>query len=273
MDYVIGDIHGCYDQLMHLLDAINYDESQDCLWFTGDFINRGPDSLAVLRFVSSLKTPAKAVLGNHDLHFLACYYGNKKVDIKFKTYHELSAAHDINDIAQWLINQPLAIYDQTFDVLLTHAGICPSWSLQQALKYAQEVEQALKCGNARESYFNYMYGNEPVVWSEDLKAGERLRIITNYLTRMRYLAKDSQQLLLQYNSLTDDQNAAPWFEFIPKKSSLPLLLFGHWAALEGQVKRAGIIGLDTACYYGKWLTALCLQTKKKYKVAGYDFQT
>ena len=144
MDYVIGDIHGCYEPLMRLLDKINFNESQDSLWFCGDFINRGPDALAVLRFVSSLEQKPRVVLGNHDLHFLAVYYGAKKRDPHFDSLDPILNAPDVDALATWLVSQPLAIYEASFNVLLTHAGICPAWSVENTLSYAAEVEAQLQ---------------------------------------------------------------------------------------------------------------------------------
>lgn len=266
MDYAIGDIHGCYDQLMQLLDHIQFDDTNDRLWFSGDFVNRGPDALAVLRFVSSLKTKPMVVLGNHDIHFLAVFYGVQKVHPKFDNFDDLFKAFDIGELAEWLAQQRLAIYDQSLDVLLTHAGICPSWSLSKALRYAKEVEQVLSDPKQRLDYLSIIYGNEPSVWSEQLQGGARLRLITNYLTRMRYLDKTNHRLLLQYNTLTSDKQAVPWFECIEPQPNNRLLLFGHWAALKGQVNRQDIIGLDTGCYYGGVLTAVELVSRTKYQV-------
>ena len=272
MDYVIGDVHGCYEQLMQLLEIIAYDPDKDCLWFTGDFMNRGPFSLEVLRFVSSLTIKPKIVLGNHDLHFLASFFLNKNVSKKNTIYYQLISAPDIHEIIDWLIHQKLAIYESDLNILLTHAGICPTWTVKQVIGYAREVESALQDPKTRINYFESLYGNKPDQWSEDLTDGTRLRVITNYLTRMRYLDKHSWALRLEYNALTDNPEVIPWFECIAKSSGLPTLLFGHWAALEAKTNRSDIIGLDTACYYGKWLSAYCLQTKRIVRVVGIDYQ-
>ncbi len=268
MDYVIGDVHGCYQPLMRLLDKIKFDENVDSLWFCGDFVNRGPDALSVLRFVSTLKVQPCVVLGNHDLHFLAVYYGVKKKHPHFDAFDELIDAPDVANLVNWLQCQRLAIYNKSLNVLLTHAGICPNWSLQQTLDCAKEVELALQNPNQIKTYLLEMYGNEPSLWCDDIKGHERLRLITNYLTRMRYLDKQSHHLLLQHKTLTDDETASPWFDFVEPRRFGCDLMFGHWAALDGRVSKPGIFGLDTGCYFGGSLTAMCIQTKQKYQVPG-----
>jgi len=270
MDYVIGDIHGCYLSLMTLLDKINFNERQDRLWFCGDFVNRGPDALAVLRFISSLSQAPRVVLGNHDLHFLAVYYGAKKANADVGLLAPILNARDVDDLASWLVGQSLAIYDKTFNILLTHAGICPAWTIENTLTYAAEVEMALKDPVKRKLYFNRMYGNEPSLWGNSITGAERLRLITNYLTRMRYLDKNTQKLLMQYNTLTDDKAAKPWFDFISPDKLKCDLVFGHWAALKGNVNTVNIHALDTGCCYGGVLTALCLQTRQKIQVPGLN---
>lgn len=262
MDYVIGDVHGCFAQLMQLLEKIDFDEQVDRLWFTGDLINRGPAPLEVLLFVSSLKKTPNVVLGNHDLHFLAVYYGQQKIHPKFDNFDDLLKSADVDELANWLRSQRLAIYEPSLNILLTHAGICPSWTIEQTLAYANEVETILREPQHFKRYLQSMYGNEPALWSDNLKGLPRLRLITNYLTRMRYLDLNNQQLLLQYNTLTSDINAKPWFDFIDYSKIRVDLVFGHWAALQGKVNKPHIYGVDTGCYYGGSLTALCLQTRK-----------
>lgn len=266
MDYVIGDLHGCYEALQLLLKKINFDEFKDRLWFCGDFVNRGPDALSVLRFVSSLKVKPCVVLGNHDLHFLAVYFGVKKSHSKYDAFDKLLSAPDIEFLVQWLLSQNLAVVDLKLGFLLTHAGICPTWKYDKVLALASEVETALRDPLARIEYFSNMYGNLPDTWHDDLAGCERLRVITNYLTRMRYLDKKTHALLLQHKTITSAENAVPWFELtIPSYVGCELL-FGHWAAMKGNVTTAGIYGLDTGCYFDGTLTAMCLQTKEKHQI-------
>lgn len=270
MDYIIGDLHGCYVPLMRLLDKINFDDAADRLWFCGDFVNRGPDPLKVLRFIYSLKNKPKIVLGNHDLHFLAVYYGAQTRHAQFDLFDEVLNAPEVETLTAWLTIQPLALYDSDFNVLLTHAGICPAWSLEQTLSYAAEVGSVLSDPLQRKAFFGGMYGDQPALWSDKLKGIERLRLITNYLTRMRYLDNKTQELLLQHSTLTDDDNAIPWFECLNTQTLTCSLVFGHWAALQGKLDSDVIYGLDTGCYFGGPLTALCLQTKEQIQVKGLD---
>jgi bis(5'-nucleosyl)-tetraphosphatase (symmetrical) len=262
MDYAIGDVHGCYSSLMSLLDKLNFNDRTDRLWFTGDFVNRGADALSVLRFISSLSCKPNVVLGNHDLHFLAVYFGAQQAHPRFDLFDDLLNATDIEALVLWLLKQKLAIYEPTLNFLMTHAGICPDWTLPQTLSYAKEIELALSQPLSRFNYFEQMYGNEPALWSDELSGGIRLRVLTNYLTRMRYLDKNSQQLLLAYKTLSTDEHVKPWFDFIKPDKLGVELIFGHWAALKGRVNRENIYGIDTGCYFGGPLTALCLQTKQ-----------
>lgn len=262
MDYAIGDLHGCYDALQLLLEKLDFNEHSDRLWFTGDFVNRGPDPLSVLRFVSGLKIKPKVVLGNHDLHFLAVYHGAKQRHPQFDAFDDLLNAPDIAYLVKWLLDQKLAIYDKQLNFLLTHAGICPKWDIQKTLSHANEIEITLADPTLRVVFFREMYGDQPNLWCESLKGNQRLRLITNYLTRMRYLHKGTHALLLQHKTTSKENNALPWFKLVNTKKLGCYLMFGHWAALKGNVSVPGVYGLDTGCYYDGTLTAMCLQTKK-----------
>lgn len=270
MDYAIGDVHGCYDQLMHLLDHISFDEKHDRLWLVGDLVNRGPNALGVLRFLSTLSNQPNITLGNHDLHFLAVYFKVKKKHPQKDNFSQLVTASDIDVLAHWLRRQPLVVYDPELNVLMVHAGVCPLWTLSQTLTHALEVAQALASEeNEVARFLSFMYGNEPSRWSLDLVGVDKLRCVVNYFTRMRYVDKKGG-LLLQYKTLAQDENAYPWFERIDRAKLPAELVFGHWASLNGKVQVPGVYGLDTGCVYGGQLSALCLQTKQRYQVPGYQ---
>jgi len=192
--YAIGDIQGCYAELMALLEAVQFDAASDQLWFTGDLVNRGPESLRVLRFVRDLneRTPSAAitVLGNHDLHLLAVAAGEGRQHHS-DTLDEILAAPDRETLLDWLRHQPLLHHDAALGVTLIHAGLPPQWSLLEAQQYAGEVEAVLR-GDSYQEFFAHMYGNQPDQWQENLTGWDRLRFITNCFTRLRYCDADGK---------------------------------------------------------------------------------
>ncbi|HEX7764648.1 MAG TPA: symmetrical bis(5'-nucleosyl)-tetraphosphatase [Cellvibrio sp.] len=255
--YAIGDIQGCLEPLQCLLKKINFNPAKDKLWLAGDVINRGPDSLATLRFLYKLRDSVTLVLGNHDLHFIAVYYGLRKAG-KNDTLDQLLIAPDRADLVYWLRQQPLVYHDAALGFTMVHAGIPPQWSLEQALMRSREVEQVLQ-GNAPEYLLENMYGNFPARWHDDLQGTERLRVITNYFTRMRFCSAEGE-LELQTKESADAApiGFAPWFSLAGRKMRNEKIIFGHWAALEGRANTKNIYALDTGCVWGGELTALRL---------------
>lgn len=252
--YAIGDVQGCREALEDLLDLIRFDPARDRLWLAGDLVARGPDSLGVLRLVKSLGDAADTVLGNHDLHLLAVHYGISQAKPKDRTEPVL-AAPDRQELMEWLRRRPLLLHDATFDCVLTHAGIPPMWSLDTARRLAHELEAVLQ-GAEISIFLAEMYGNEPALWSESLSGYTRLRVITNYLTRMRLLTADGA-LDLSYKEGLDAVPAGlvPWFDAPNPELTVRKLLFGHWAALAGHTGNDRFIALDTGCVWGRYLTA------------------
>lgn len=255
--YAIGDLQGCFSELEQLLEKISFDPNQDQLWLAGDLVNRGPQSLEVLRFASAMGDSVKAVLGNHDLHLLAVAFGGGRVKRK-DTLDEILSAPDRDELLDWLRHQPLCHFDPSLGYVMTHAGIPPAWSVNDTLNYASEVEQVLRSPQCK-GYFEAMYGNTPDQWNHSLSGMDRLRAITNYLTRMRFCTPASQ---LEFDSKEGlDQcpaGYAPWFSY-PRQDDIPVI-FGHWASLEGNVNLPGIHALDTGCVWGGRLTAMNLTT-------------
>ena len=254
--FAVGDVQGCYDDLMRLLERIHFDESEDRLWFAGDLVNRGPDSLRVLRFVKELGDSAVSVLGNHDLHLLAVAAGTASPR-KNDTLDELLASPHRDEYLAWLRHRPLLHHDEVLGYTLVHAGLPPQWDLRQATACAHELESALR-GPAHEEFFGQMYGDEPRRWSPGLKGIERLRFIVNCFTRLRFCSK-AGDLDLRSKGPPGTQPAGylPWFE-IPDRASVDLhLLFGHWSSL-GDVTSHNVYPLDTGCVWGGRLTALRL---------------
>lgn len=255
--YAIGDLQGCYDSLLRLLEKINFDDSNDTIWFAGDLINRGPDSLSTLRFVKSLGDSAITVLGNHDLHMLAIAYGVKTT--RSPDLQRILDANDRDELMQWLSTRPLLHHDEKINYTISHAGIYPFWSLEQAKSYAHELESELS--NNLNNFLNNMYGNEPDNWNNSLTGFERLRFICNCFTRMRFCNQDGT---LDFTSNgapgTIPENTLPWFEIENRKARNEKILFGHWSTL-GKINKENIFALDTGCVWGGKLTALRIDTE------------
>jgi bis(5'-nucleosyl)-tetraphosphatase (symmetrical) len=261
--YVIGDLQGCLTPLIQLLEQINYHPEQDKLWFAGDLINRGEESLETLRFIKSLGNNATIVLGNHDLHLLAVSHGHGKLK-RGDTLAEILTAGDRDDLMDWLRHQPLFHYDKQLNTVMTHAGIPPCWDLKQAQALAQEVEDKLKSDSV-DDFFATMYGNKPDQWSDDLTGLDRLRAITNYLTRMRFCDENSKLDLESKEGInTATKGYAPWFNYPTKVPEDCHIVFGHWAALEGKTQKERIHALDTGCVWGGSLTALRLEDRQRF---------
>ncbi|QUX94690.1 diadenosine tetraphosphatase [Marinomonas sp. CT5] len=261
--YVIGDLQGCLAPLIQLLEQIQYKAGQDKLWFAGDLINRGNESLETLRFIKSLGNNATVVLGNHDLHLLAVSYGFGKLK-RGDTLSEILTASDRDELMEWLRHQPLFHYDEQLNTVMTHAGIPPCWDLHQAQALAEEVENELKSDNVDE-FLSAMYGNKPNKWSDDLTGQDRLRAITNYLTRMRFCDENSKLDLASKEGInTATKGYAPWFNYPSKVPESCHIVFGHWAALEGKTQKERIHALDTGCVWGGSLTALRLEDRQRF---------
>ena len=264
--YAIGDIQGCFDELKQLLELVSFSDN-DHLLIAGDLVNRGPNSLETLRYIKNLGDQATVVLGNHDLHLLAVHYGAvtpKRAD----TIHDIIEAPDRQELMNWLRKQKLMASCKEHNAVLVHAGIPPCWTIKKARKRAKEVESVLKSTLARE-FFQHMYGNKPDKWSAKQEGWDRLRLITNYFTRMRFCTPDGK-LDFSAKGTLDSQPPGhrPWFTLprkAPDEESIQIL-FGHWAALEGAAEAENVYALDTGCVWGNKLTALRLEDKQLFSV-------
>jgi bis(5'-nucleosyl)-tetraphosphatase (symmetrical) len=285
--YVIGDVQGCYEELRRLVELIHFEPGRDQLWFAGDLVNRGPDSLSVLRFVKDLGDDAITVLGNHDLHLLAVAYGERQPN-RNDSLDAILDAPDRDALIDWLRSQPLFYERDGF--VMTHAGIPHIWSVDQTAALAREVEQVIS-GPGISAFLAVMYGNEPDLWQDDLRGGARLRTITNYLTRMRALDSRGRLNLKFKESLsempepwrhwfdyyadgetarellgqTKEQSARDW-QSATHSANAKSLLFGHWAALNGRTGLPFIHALDTGCVWGGSLTAMRLEDHHRFQV-------
>ncbi|MBU0499008.1 MAG: symmetrical bis(5'-nucleosyl)-tetraphosphatase [Gammaproteobacteria bacterium] len=252
--YAIGDIQGCYDEMVQLLDFIAFDEKRDRLWFAGDLVNRGPKSLETVRFVRRLGDAAITVLGNHDLHLLACANGNVK-RLKDQGLMEFLRAEDSEELLYWLQHRPLLHRDEELGYALIHAGLPPQWDLPQAESCAREVEAVLADERAKD-YFKLMYGNEPCQWQESLKGMDRYRFITNCLTRLRYCDPSGRLALKEKGPPgTQSKGYLPWFLIPGRRSRDDRIIFGHWSTLGYQHAR-NAWAIDSGCLWGGKLTAV-----------------
>jgi bis(5'-nucleosyl)-tetraphosphatase (symmetrical) len=250
-----GDLQGCHASFRQLLAKAA--PSQDTpLWFAGDLINRGPNSLATLRDVIALGERAVAVLGNHDLHLLSVSAGIRKSK-KDDTIEDILNAPDAADLLYWVRHRPIAHY--AGDMLMVHAGVLPQWDVDLTLELAHDLEKALRRDNWKETLAG-LYGNEPSRWSKDLKSIDRLRITCSALTRMRFCSRDGAMDFSASGGL-DSAPAGymPWFDVPGRKTGSTTVVFGHWAAL-GLTLRDNLIGLDSGCVWGEQLSAVRLET-------------
>ncbi len=264
MNYAIGDIQGCFSVLERLLEYIQFDPSNDVLWFTGDLVNRGPQSLETLRFIKNLGAQHHVVLGNHDLHLLALGY-QAHPGWKEDTLREVLDASDCEELLTWLRQQPLLYHDDHLGFTMVHAGLAPMWDLATAKRVAKEIETVIRSDTAAE-FFRHMYGNQPEKWSEQLLGWDRLRCITNYFTRLRFCYPDGRLELKNKNTPSFSGGLIPWFEVKTRVNVELKILFGHWAALGGITNTPNVYALDTGCVWGHQLTAMRLEDEKRFSV-------
>lgn len=254
--YAIGDVQGCDEELGELLKALRFSSDRDRLWFVGDLVNRGPDSLAVLRRVRALGAAATVTLGNHDLHLLALAHGTGRLR-EGDTLSAILEARDRDRLIEWLLGQPLLHEEPGRELLLLHAGLAPQWDLATARACAREFEQALR--HDPERLLRGMYGDAPDRWDEDLAGAERLRFTVNCFTRLRYV-DERGRLVLKAKGAPGKAGAAgltPWFAVPGARWRGPRIVFGHWSTL-GYFANEDVISLDTGCVWGGCLSALRL---------------
>jgi bis(5'-nucleosyl)-tetraphosphatase (symmetrical) len=263
--YAIGDVQGCYEELVELLRRIDFDRKSDRVWLTGDLVNRGPDSLGVLRYVRQLGDAATTVLGNHDLSLIAAAAGHRRKRKRTKRdgIDEVLEAPDAAELVEWLRLRPLV--HREGDRVLIHAGLLPAWTADDVEARAREVERALHGDDWRDLCAN-MYGDEPNAWHESLAGWERLRLTINACTRMRFCSP-SGELDLEANGGIDSapKGFAPWFRIPGRAAADTVVVCGHWAML-GLHITPNVLHLDTGCVWGGSLTAVRLEDRAVFQV-------
>lgn len=252
--FAIGDVQGCYDDLRQLIDRLGFDPGTDELWFVGDLVNRGPQSLETLRFIRGLGDAAIVVLGNHDLHLLAASENAARAGPSMR---QVIDASDANELLHWLRHRPLAHYRPELNTLLVHAGVCRDWDPLQTVKLAREVERTLR-DDAYPRFLEGMYGSEPSRWSPALEGIDRLRFITNCLTRIRYCYPDGGLEFEQKGPPgSQPPELVPWFDLPGRATDSVRIVCGHWSSL-GLVQRPDLLMIDTGCVWGREMTAVRL---------------
>ena len=261
--YAIGDVQGCYDELRTLLERVGFNRAHDRLWFVGDLVNRGPKSLEVLRFVKELGDCAVVVVGNHDLHLITQYEGFERKR-KDDTFNDVLGAPDAKELIDWLRTRPMMHVEGSW--AMVHAGLLPQWSIGKAVLLAQEVEQALRVPHYRD-FLAHMYGGKPERWEDGLAGWDRLRVIVNAMTRMRFCAPDGA-MEFQSTGVEPPAGYTAWYQ---ARQDEKTVLFGHWSAL-GLKLTDRIAGLDTGCVWGGPLTALRLEDRWLVQVPCRGYQ-
>ncbi len=268
--YAIGDVQGCHAELERLLERLDLDAARDRLWMVGDLVNRGPRSLETLRLVRRLGDAATVVLGNHDLHLLAVAAGAREPRRK-DTLDAVLGAPDRDELLAWLRHRPLVVRDREAGRLMVHAGLPPPWDADEADSCARELEAVLR-GPDHEAFFHTMYGDHPARWDPALAGAERLRYITNALTRMRYVdAAGALDLDEKGPPGTQSDGLVPWYTHPQRRSRDVKVVFGHWAALQRDAPldpSHGVVHVDMGCVWGGSLRAVRLEDGAVLEVPG-----
>ena len=257
--YLIGDIQGCDDALRRMLDKIAFSPSRDTLYVLGDLVNRGPDSLAVLRRIRQLGHSARCLLGNHDLHLLAVAHG-LRAPHRNDTLTPILEAPERDTLLDWLCHQHMALLETLHGhpVLMVHAGVMPTWTAQQTVALAGEVERVLR-GPDLSLFLADMYGNKPSRWRDDLSGPMRLRCIVNVLTRLRFCTPEGEMDFDTKEGVAAAPDGfLPWFDVPGRQTAGGTVAFGHWSTL-GWLGRADVLSLDTGCVWGGSLSAVRMQ--------------
>jgi bis(5'-nucleosyl)-tetraphosphatase (symmetrical) len=260
--YAIGDVQGCYDALIELLDKVGFNATRDRLWLVGDLVNRGPQSLEVLRYVKGLGAAATVVLGNHDLHLIMRADGHGRAS-KEDTLDAVLAAPDCGELMSWLRGR--LMFHHEGEYAMVHAGLLPQWPVSRAAELGAEVQAALLATNYID-FLAHMWGSEPAAWNENLLGWDRLRVIVNAMTRMRFCTAEGA---MEFRAKGPPGNAPsgfmPWFAAPARASSTHTVICGHWSAL-GFHQEKKLLALDSGCLWGGSLTAVRLEDRRVFQL-------
>lgn len=261
--FAVGDIQGCYDSFNRLLDLCAFDPANDRLWLVGDLVNRGPHSLETLRLIRSFGPAALTVLGNHDLYLLMAAEGGARYRSRKDTIQDILDAPDRLELLDWLRRQPLCHTEGKY--CLVHGGLLPQWTAARARELAREVETVLQGPDFREFVLN-LWGSEPASWSDDLSGWDRLRVVVNAMTRLRFCTPEG---VMEFKSKGTLENTPPghlpWFDIPGRQSADSVMVTGHWSALGLQIT-PNLLALDSGCLWGGHLTALRLEDRRVFQV-------
>lgn len=259
--YAIGDIQGCLASFRKLLDRIGFTPRSDTLWLVGDLVNRGPDSLGTLRFIKSLGTSVRLVLGNHDLFLLAAAEDITTLRPK-DTIQDILSAPDCFDLIEWLRRQPLLHREESF--LMVHAGLLPQWTIEEATALAHEVETVLR-GPKYRQFLQALFHGPATQWNPSLKELERLVSITRALTRLRTCTLAGEMSNFSGSPDNTPIGFTPWFRFPDRRNTSATIITGHWAAL-GLHLEPHLLAIDSGCVWGRQLTAVRLEDRSVVQV-------
>jgi bis(5'-nucleosyl)-tetraphosphatase (symmetrical) len=260
--YAVGDLQGCHEEFVQLLDLVGCSPSRDRLWLVGDLVNRGPGSLAILREVKALGDAARVVLGNHDLHLLIVAGGHRRPH-RSDTLDEVLAAPDRDDLLDWLRTRPLVVREDA--LLMVHAGLLPAWTAAHAQMLSGEVEAKLASDDAGR-FLSVLYGDEPSTWRDDLDGDDRLRAIVNVCTRLRFCTPDGR---MEFREKRGREHAPagfrPWFSHEVRRTARETIVCGHWSTLDLDLA-PNVLMLDSGCLWGGTLTAISLPGRRVAQV-------
>jgi len=263
--FAIGDVQGCYKEFRKLLNEINFNTQKDTLWLTGDLVNKGPQSLDVIKYVMDLDDKAITVLGNHDFYLIASYFKADPWPHSTNLFDDILSHNDSSEIIRWLRHQKIIHLDHELKYILVHAGIHPEWKTKEILPLSSKIEFSLK-GDHCKKFIESLWTNEPRNWNKSLEEKEKLIFAVNVFTRMRYLKKD---LSLDFQEKLDPSNVKssnliPWYEFKSNAYKGYRTIIGHWSTL-GFRETGNLISIDTGCVWGNKMTAIKIEKNKNIK--------